>query len=142
MDNLLSKPIDAVQFAALLEHYRTESIAEQSPLDNERLLDQSAGDRQTATELISMFMKERETILDPIVRAIQERDTAELEQAALKLMGTFGSLAAPRATEAASRLERLGRLGDLDQAQDALAVLRTEIGLLEGELRSFASRTA
>jgi signal transduction histidine kinase/DNA-binding response OmpR family regulator len=142
MDDVLSKPFEEIQLDALLEFHRAESLAGRRPLDDRRLLEQSAGDPQVAIELISMFLKEREKVLEPIAQAIEECNTAEIERAAFKLTGKFGSLAAPRATEAAKRLERLGRVGDLEQSVAALAVLRGEVGLLENELRKFLTRRA
>jgi len=142
MDDVLSKPFEAAQLDALLEFHRAESLAGRRPLDDRRLLEQTAGDPQVAIELISMFLKERETVLEPIAQAIEECNTAEIERAAFKLTGKFGSLAAPRATEAAKRLERLGRVGDLEQSVAALGVLRGEVGLLENELRKFLTRRA
>ena len=89
-----------------------------------------------------MFIQERAAILEPIVRAIEQCDPNRLERAAHRLKGTFGTLAAPRASEAARRLELIGRDGDLQPADGALDVLRLEMGRLESELRSIAGRRA
>jgi signal transduction histidine kinase/CheY-like chemotaxis protein/HPt (histidine-containing phosphotransfer) domain-containing protein len=145
MDEVLSKPFDPAALRVLLERHRAESDAarvspvDYLPLNDDQLLEQT-GDPQTAAELIAMFMNEREAFLEPVARAIEQRNARELEQAAFKLKGTFSSLAAPRASEAARRLERLGRIGDLDQAQIALMALHTEVDQLEGELQSFVKR--
>ena len=156
MDDVLVKPFDPDKLEALLIRYGValESAASSRddqqdhpqhdlPLvDSDRLFEQAGGGPEHVAELIGMFMEERAAILEPIVQAIEQCDPLELEQAAHKLKGTLGSLAAPRATEAARRLELIARVGDLDEAQTALTFLRGEITRLEHELQSIADRTS
>jgi signal transduction histidine kinase/CheY-like chemotaxis protein len=153
MDDVLPKPIDPETLGALLQRCRAESEADSDaasasaravlpPLDNDRLFEQTGGDLEALAELAALFMQERDTILQPIVQAIESCDPGQLEQAAHKLKGTFGSLAAPRATAAVCRLERMGRVGNPDAVQSALTALRAEVGLLEDELRSLADDRA
>jgi CheY-like chemotaxis protein len=156
MDDVLVKPFDPDKLDALLIRYgvaleNAASSRNEQPdhprcdlplVDSDRLFEQAGGGPEHVAELIEMFMEERAAILEPIVQAIEQCDTLELEQAAHKLKGTLGSLAAPRATEAARRLELIARVGDLEEAQAALTFLRGEIARLEDELQSIADRTS
>jgi signal transduction histidine kinase/CheY-like chemotaxis protein len=153
MDDVLAKPFDQETLEAMLLRYGVGTDAERAPteteelrrpelpfVDGDRLLEQSGGAPQLLAELVELFMEERATMLEPVVRAIERWDPRELEQAAHRLRGTFGSLAAPRATEAARRLELIARAGDPDLAQAALTSLRCEVDRLEDELQAVAKR--
>jgi len=156
MDDVLVKPFDPDKLEVLLIRYGValesgSSSRDDQPehphcdlplVDSDRLFEQAGGGPEHVAELIGMFMEERVAILEPIVQAIEQCDPFELEQAAHKLKGTLGSLAAPRATEAARRLELIARVGDLEEAQTALTFLRGEITRLEHELQSIADRTS
>jgi signal transduction histidine kinase/CheY-like chemotaxis protein len=155
MDDVLAKPFDPERLEAMLVRYGVGTDGEATsteteraeprhpelpPVDGDRLLEQARGAPQLLAELVEMFMEERATILEPVARAIERWDPDGLEQAAHRLKGTFGSLAAPRAIEAARRLELIARAGDPDQAMAALASLRSEVDLLEDELQSIAKQ--
>jgi len=156
MDDVLVKPFDPDKLEALLIRYGVAldggaSSRDHQPehppgdlplVDSDRLFERAGGSREHVAELVEMFVEERAAILEPIVQAIEQCDTFELEQAAHKLKGTFGSLAAPRATEAARRLELIARIGNLDEAQAALTFLQGEIARLEHELQSIVDRTS
>jgi HPt (histidine-containing phosphotransfer) domain-containing protein len=153
---VLVKPFDPDKLEALLIRYGValehaassrDDLPEHPPgdlplVDSDRLFEQAGGSPAHVAELIELFVEERAAILEPIVQAIEQCDPFELEQAAHKLKGTLGSLAAPRATEAARRLELIARVGNLDEAQVALTFLRGEITQLEHELQSIADRTS
>jgi len=154
MDDVLPKPIDVEKLDALFERFVSSSrgaasdkasqdLSPELPLvDTDRLLAQAGGDLKLVTELVEMFVEERAEILEPLARAIDDCNAAELEQAANRLRGTFGSLAAPRASEAVRRLELIGRGGDMDAAETAMKMLRLEVSRLETELQSITHQHA
>jgi len=153
MDEVLSMPFEADQLERVIERVMAAdrragtrasgSQAVGAPfVDAAKLLEQAGGDPQLVAELVALFMEERAQILEPIVQAIEQCDSIELEQAAHRLMGTLGSLAAPRASKAAHRLELIGRTGDLAGAETALAALRAEVRRLEIELLAIADRVS
>jgi signal transduction histidine kinase/HPt (histidine-containing phosphotransfer) domain-containing protein len=143
MDDVLPKPLEAERLAALLSALETHPVGpppEAAPpaVDVAHLLEQTGGDRELVADLAAAYVAERAAILAPIVDAIEASDPDRLEQAAHRLRGTFGTLAAPRAIEAARRLELIGRGGDLGAVGSALDLLRTEMVRLEAELQEVA----
>jgi CheY-like chemotaxis protein len=158
MDDILGKPPGAEQLAALLECFGAaapgaaasqEDAAEAvlpraaaPPVDNDQFVEQTGGDPDLALELIETFRNERTRMLEPVLEAVDHRDPRGLAQAAHQLEGAFGSLAAPRAAEAARRLGRIARTGKLDEAPDALTALRAEVDRLDEELESIVRRTS
>ena len=89
-----------------------------------------------------MFLEQSPGLLEPLALALERGNARGLEHAAHKLKGTFGSLAASRASDAAARLERLGETGDLNEGREALDELREEIQSLENELRLLLGKGA
>jgi len=149
MDEVLAKPFDPDKLAELLRRYGA-APTEEAPagsegdnlplVDGEKLVERAGGDPDLVTELIGVFFEEREKILAPIAQAIERWDPQELARAAHELTGTFGSLAAPRASQAARRLEQVARDGSPQEAQIALASLQDEVSELEHELQSIVVR--
>jgi HPt (histidine-containing phosphotransfer) domain-containing protein len=111
-------------------------------IDREKLLEQAGGDCDLLDEIIGMFLEDSPGLLEPLELAIQRGNARGLEHAAHKLKGTFGSLAASRAADAAYRLESIGGSGDLNEARGALDELREEIQCVENELRLLLGRSS
>ena len=111
------------------------------PVDRSLLMDRVGGDRGLLEELSDMYSNDRPALLDRLNTAITTGDAAEVCRQSHRLKGTFGSLAAPGAAEAARRLEEIGRSGDLSQAESAFEDLSREARRVEQELRSFEGQS-
>ena len=82
-----------------------------------------------------MFLEKLPDFLGQIQEAIYKQDPESLERAAHTLKGSVGNFAAQRAYDAAYHLEKLGKDGKMNEADEALTNLETELGSLEGALK-------
>jgi CheY-like chemotaxis protein/nitrogen-specific signal transduction histidine kinase/HPt (histidine-containing phosphotransfer) domain-containing protein len=147
MDDYLSKPVDLVRLAAVLEHWTGAQPDAPDPqpdplpdgsdsaLDQERLeLLRSLGPKVLAATA-EAFLREAEAGLENLRRASAEGGST-LHRAAHKLKGSAGNIGAMRAAELCRELEELGRQGQtpepeqLDQLEAELARVRVAL-LLE-----------
>jgi HPt (histidine-containing phosphotransfer) domain-containing protein len=104
----------------------------------EQLLDQSDGDEELMEKLILLFNENTPEILGSIRESIAQRDSAGLESAAHKLLGSLGAFGAESARRIALRLEDQGRLGDFEEVEKKFANLEREIDKIYAALGEFS----
>jgi PAS domain S-box-containing protein len=148
MDDYLSKPIRPHElFAAVSRAVNRGDMPrphgeDKSPspgsIDWASAREHTGGDERLLRELVRLFLKEHPRWLTELRRAVTRGDPAALRAAAHSLKGALGTLGARVAFEAAARVEALGREGSLAGAQEACAVLETEIERLRPHLTAFS----
>jgi len=106
-------------------------------LDREELLARVEGNRELLKEIVRLFAEERPALLSTMENALRDGDAQELAKAAHKAKGTFGTLSAPLAQQAAVELELLARHCEMALATDVFLRLRQQVERLEAELRAF-----
>jgi signal transduction histidine kinase/CheY-like chemotaxis protein/HPt (histidine-containing phosphotransfer) domain-containing protein len=111
-------------------------------LDAEQALAQVGGDMAVLAELIALFRSEVPRALAAIREGIGTTDSSAVARAAHRLKGSLVTLGARAASAEALRMETLGRAGDLADAEQALAALERQLGVLEPALDSLATSAA
>lgn len=102
-------------------------------------LDRVGGDRELLQEVAQVFLEASPELLQRVQKAVADRDSKALEQAAHALKGSVGNFAAEDVYQAAMRLEKMGRSGNLDGVEKALADLEAEMVRLSPALVDLSS---
>jgi PAS domain S-box-containing protein len=150
MDGYVSKPIEADELflniylltanpASAVTGRDAQASSEQSVI-NDELLDRTTlllsvgGDLEFLHDLVQGFLKDCPILLSKIEGAYSEGNSLKLERAAHTMKGAVGSFRAGPAFEAASRLEIAADEGRLDEAAEAIGLLKVELERLEPAL--------
>ena len=112
------------------------------PLDQDRLLQDLAGDEEFLRELATMAMTENAEAFRRLETVVAAGDSRGVERAAHTLKGQLATLAAAPAAAVAERLERLGRGGDLDGVPPLMSELDHELQRLLPVLAELSRRKA
>ncbi len=107
--------------------------------DGEEMMERVGGDRELLAELVVLLREECEHLLPAIREAVENDDPSALEQAAHKLKGSVGQMAAGLAYATARQLELYGREGLVEPARDDVARLHDEVGVLLTTLEAFVA---
>ena len=91
------------------------------------LLERVDGDRDLLLELARMFREDAPTLLANVRQAASARDAEALERAAHALKGSCANFGATAARDAAFALEQRGRSRQLDQVDEHVALIGSEI---------------
>jgi CheY-like chemotaxis protein/HPt (histidine-containing phosphotransfer) domain-containing protein len=145
MDAYVSKPLQPAEVFATIESLAggeadTRPTASPERAAHPRVLNRAAlrshaeDDADLILRLIEIFSEDSRKMLEAIRDGIAGRTPDDVMHAAHRLKGSLSTLGAEAAAELAHRLERLGTDGDLAGAEDALARLQDELGLLDVEL--------
>jgi PAS domain S-box-containing protein len=137
MDEYISKPIRAEELLNLIESVTAGSGSTHNAveathpiIDWNLALERVDGDEVLLGDLAKLFCQEYPGMLAAVQEAVLVKDAERLERAAHTLKGSVGALGAQDACDAALTLERLARAGDLDDADEAYAVLVQKIDRL------------
>jgi len=149
MDDYLSKPVEPVKLAAMLEHWlrreseryeRPESeFADLEPLDTDEEIEapyknpkavfdfssffaRAMNDAQMAKALIEMFVADMPGQLDKLAVVVAARDIKLSEALAHKIKGAAANMSGIAMSETVSQMEKAGRAGDFETL-DRLAPL-------------------
>ncbi len=142
MDAYLSKPFKARE---LLEEIDRVAPADPTPaprgrhVDPDALLGQLGRDPELLSELVQLFLEDKDDIVADLRSAADRRDARALERTAHRLKGAIGALARGPAMEAAARLELMGREGDLDGVEQALDALEEQVDEVGRELAALVA---
>ena len=90
--------------------------------------------RSFVSQIIGVFLKESETMMESIRKALAKADAYGVEYHAHSLRGALGIFGSSTATNAVRHLETIGRFGDLADAPGALATLEKELARLKSIL--------
>jgi two-component system, sensor histidine kinase and response regulator len=143
MDGYLSKPIDVDELIATVERFGeapakpAESITQETDgtsFDERAALAYCGGERRLLKEVIGLFRSDYPSVLEQIERALHQKDSEALRQAAHRLKGAIATVGAPAGQRAAAELERMAQSKKFEEAGRAYATLRREIERLEESL--------
>ena len=143
MDGYLSKPIDVDDLIATVERFGeapakpAESITQETDgtsFDERAALAYCGGERRLLKEVIGLFQSDYPSVLEQIERALHQKDSEALRQAAHRLKGAIATVGAPAGQRAAAELERMAQSKKFEEAGRAYATLRREIERLEESL--------
>ena len=143
MDGYLSKPIDVDELIATVERFGeapakpAESITQETDgtsFDERAALAYCGGERRLLKEVIGLFQSDYPSVLEQIERALHQKDSEALRQAAHRLKGAIATVGAPAGQRAAAELERMAQSKKFEEAGRAYATLRREIERLEESL--------
>ena len=148
MDGYISKPVRKEDLLEAIREFagnarepvsRNEIIVGPAGLKTrEEMLSELDGDEELLRKLSEVFTENTPGILASICESITARDSAGLECAAHKLVGSLGAFGAERARTIALRLEELGRLGDFEKAEEKFSNLEREINKIYNALGEFS----
>jgi HPt (histidine-containing phosphotransfer) domain-containing protein len=96
-------------------------------VDEEALLERTAGDPEFLARMVEIFAADAPTRLDAIRAGLREADAEVVERAAHSLKGALATMAADGAAAEALRLEQLGRARTLEGAVELLAALERQV---------------
>ena len=111
-----------------LESFPEEEIVRASTLKA------ANGNRSFVGQVIDVFLKESEAMMESIHRALAKADAYGVEYHAHSLRGALGIFGSTTTTNAVRHLETIGRLGDLADAPTACATLEKELSRLRAIL--------
>jgi two-component system sensor histidine kinase/response regulator len=110
--------------------------------DGEEILERVGGDRELLADLVVLLKEECDHLVPAIQEAVEEEDPTVLEQAAHKLKGSVGQMAAGFAYGTARELEHCGRTGEIGSAREPAGRLEAEIVALLEALEAFTAEEA
>lgn len=113
----------------------------QSALDLKLALSRVGGDTVLLHEIALLFLSDSERMMQEIDQAVSARDPKALDRAAHTIKGCVSSFGAQGLYEASLALERMGRSGDLANVDREHQTLRTEMALLEFDLRALTAQS-
>lgn len=93
-------------------------------LDWDEALERVAGDRQTLTELVEIFLEQWPEVMDEIEQGVARKDQPTLRRAAHTLKGSALIFGAKPVAAAADELSEMARKNHMEHAEDALRELQ------------------
>jgi HPt (histidine-containing phosphotransfer) domain-containing protein len=109
-------------------------------IDGKNLVRVVLEDQELLKELIEIFLNDYEKRMDKIREATMRGESENLRSAAHGLKGSVGTMAAPRALEAALRLERAAKSNNFPEAEEAFKDLEAEVSLLVQTLSNIVAK--
>jgi len=105
--------------------------------DKDELLKKFDGDEGFLGELIEVLINDVPEQLSRIQKAVDSRNSNDIERAAHKLKGAIANFEEKAAFEAALQLELMGRESRLDGVEEAYNTLVKEVECLVNALKEF-----
>ncbi len=121
-----------------------DSIEEttQRQTDRERLLQRVEGDAALLAQMVAVFERDGERLVQAIALAIRGRDAEALERSAHTLKGMVSNFTGGGAVTAAAQLEEKGRNKRLEDAALVFATLQQELAALRPLLADLCAEVA
>jgi PAS domain S-box-containing protein len=147
MDGYIAKPVKPKDLLEAVEKYAAGSREplprnasaptprDANVFDKEDLLGRLGGDEDFCREIMDMFLRDIPVQLERLKRALEKKDSGELERLAHSLKGAAANLSAARTYESAARLEAMGREKAFKEAAGMLAQLEQELARVHESLR-------
>jgi HPt (histidine-containing phosphotransfer) domain-containing protein len=105
--------------------------------DKDELLERVDGEKEFLAELIEIFINNIPEQLSEIQKAVDNRNSEELEKSAHKLKGAISNFGEKAAFEAALQLEMMGRNNRLDGVEEVYNTLIKDVECLANALKGF-----
>ncbi len=149
MDEYIAKPIRAADLYELIDrqtgHRSTlqsnsnSDVAQPEALliDWERAFDTVGGDRPLLAELLKVFLKDRDTMVQNISRAIATKNDKELRLSAHSIKGALTHLGARESATLAGELEERGLAAEFDGAEAVFEKFAQSLIPLSKEMQQF-----
>lgn len=102
-------------------------------------LNSVGGDQEFLTELVGLTQAAWPTLVADLRNGIAQKDLHAVETTARLAKAAARNVSAKRAFESALELETRACKGDLPAAQDAVATLEREVGILQSFLATLAN---
>ena len=162
MDSYISKPINGQELIELMERLAGQPAGPQvepagqpplvvSPVEAgpsataptvfvlEDAMKYCSGQYDLVQEMAGCLFCEADPLLKEMQTALAEGNATKMGNAAHRLKGTVGYLAAAPAMDAICRVEQMGRLGELGDAAEAIQQIAEEVELLKVALAPHCS---
>jgi len=143
MDDYLSKPVEPVKLAAMLERWLPEWDEELEPVEvqAESLEDVVGTNSPPAFDrpsfearvmndnalmhlIIAEFLRDMPIQIEKLASAVAALDAGQAEQQAHRIKGAAANMSAEALRETASQMEQAGKTGDLDDLRRRIPLLR------------------
>jgi PAS domain S-box-containing protein len=153
MDGVLTKPIRRADFLNTIHRWlaqkdhpgqstpqshdcpQAEKQDNHKPIDFPQALQEFSGNKRLLSNILNQFIKQVESQLPLLNKAIQDNDSETLWKEAHKIRGGAANLSALPLTKAAERLENAGKSGRVDAAKEILEEFEKEFNRLKDVLR-------
>ena len=141
MDGYLSKPVGQDELRRAISNFGGEASKSGDHRVADLLLSHFDEDPDFARRVSEAFLQSTPKLMNEIREALDTSDAARLAVAAHTLKGAVSNFPAKRAMDAAANLEQLGKAGEFTGAEDAWALLVSEMEMLRPALVSLAETT-
>jgi CNT family concentrative nucleoside transporter len=142
----MSAPAGLLMAKMIMPDTRTETKAEkQAEAKAVRLVDWAhafetvGGDHQLLHELIKVFLKDRDSLVDNIRNALESDNDKELRLSAHSIKGALTHLGARESAELAMKMESLASKQDINSARSVFEKFASSLEPLTAELKEFVS---
>lgn len=105
-------------------------------LDRRTLLRRVEGDLELLVTIVEVFLSQLPRRLESIEASLRSGDASALAEAAHALKGSVANFSNGHVYRLSSRIEELARSGEVNEAEAAVASLRTAAVEIEGGLRT------
>lgn len=105
--------------------------------DKDEILKRFDGDEEFLTEMVGIFISDIPGQLSEIKKAVDNRNSKNLEKSAHKLKGAVANFVENAVFQTALQLEMMGREYRLDGAEEAYGTLEKEVEYLVNVLKEF-----
>ena len=145
MDDYLTKPISAAQFAGLLKKWEPRIVSPSRQTWDDRTFNVAEMRERLQLEdslvlqIVQLFLSDLPARRTALVKAAENQQTQELLRLAHTMKGTASNLVAQGVVGAAAALELSVASGNFDDVRTALQILLEEIKNLEDALHLFST---
>ena len=148
MDEYIAKPFRAAELYSLMDrqtgYWTTDTKNPHRPdsstdrlVDWERAFETVGGDRQLLCDLIKVFLKDRDTMVSNIARAISEKNDKELRLSSHSIKGALNHLGARETALLATKLEEMASANELDDVEAVFEEFSKSLQPLAMEMLQF-----
>jgi len=154
MNCVLNKPIKIEALQSLLQEWGAKSLARKgrpddshspdSIIDWERLdeLAKMGGDSDLVAQLIDMYLKEYETVLDALQRSIASADVPALLATVHKLKGSSMNLGVSMVADICKQIESAGKASDIKRMDELVKQIENKADSVRRTLLKFKDTSA
>ena len=146
MDDYIAKPISIKEFADAIDrnlsnftsvnaNYKGRQMESNIVFDRDEVLKMFDGEEEIFTEVAEIFINDIPKQLSRMKKAIDNRNSKDLEKSAHKLIGAIANFGEEAAVETSLKLEMMGRECRLDRAEETYDTLVKEVECLVNALK-------